>query len=103
MNGGEVETYQALRGFADSWWLLVMFGFFVGVVLFTFRPGSKRTHDDIANIPLRDDDLTRLREADADENESGPGTGRADEGGGPGTGRGDGSDGRAERLVAKEA
>ncbi len=50
-----MDTYTLLREFADSWFLLAMVLFFVGVVLFTLRPGSKKTHDDIARIPLRND------------------------------------------------
>ena len=34
-----METYTAMRHFADSWGLLAMAIFFVGVVLFTLRPG----------------------------------------------------------------
>jgi len=57
-----MDTYSILREFADSWGLLAMFLFFAGVVLYTFRPGSKSLHSDAANIPLRHgDDL----EADA--------------------------------------
>lgn len=52
-----METYTFLRGLADSWFLLLMTAFFVGVVLYTLRPGSRRVHDDIANIPLRNDDV----------------------------------------------
>ena len=51
-----MDTYSLLREFADSWALLAMFLFFLGVVLFTFRPGSKAVHEDAANIPLRHDD-----------------------------------------------
>ncbi len=51
-----METYSILREFADSWALLAMFLFFLGVVLFTFRPGSKAVHEDAANIPLRNGD-----------------------------------------------
>ena len=51
-----METYTILRQFADSWMLLAMFLFFVGTILWTLRPGSRQVHDDIANIPLRDDD-----------------------------------------------
>ena len=51
-----METYTLLRSFADSWGLLAMTLFFIGVVIFTFRPGSRRTHADIADIPLRNDD-----------------------------------------------
>ncbi|MGF1444873.1 MAG: cbb3-type cytochrome c oxidase subunit 3 [Pikeienuella sp.] len=52
----ETGTYHLIREFAASWWLLVMMIFFVAVVLFTLRPGSKATHDDIAQIPLRNDE-----------------------------------------------
>lgn len=48
-------TYQALRTFADSWGLLYMFVVFVLVVAWTFRPGSKESSTDIANIPFRED------------------------------------------------
>lgn len=51
-----METYTALRSFADSWHLLFMFLFFIGVVLFVFRPGSRRLHDDSANMIFRNDD-----------------------------------------------
>lgn len=51
-----METYTALRQFADSWGLLFLFLFFVGVVIFAFRPGSKKTAQDAANIPLKDDE-----------------------------------------------
>ena len=38
-----METYTAMRQFADSWGLLSMALFFVAVVLFAFRPGSRET------------------------------------------------------------
>jgi cytochrome c oxidase cbb3-type subunit 4 len=50
-----METYTAMRHFADSWGLLAMTLFFVGVVLFTFRPGGKKSADDAASIPLKED------------------------------------------------
>jgi cytochrome c oxidase cbb3-type subunit 4 len=58
-----VETYTALRSFADSWHLLFMFCFFIGMVLFLFRPGSRKLHDESANLIFRNDD----RPAPADE------------------------------------
>lgn len=50
-----MDTYSLLRQIADSWVLLVMFVFFLGVIAWAFRPGSRRIHDDIAQIPLRND------------------------------------------------
>ena len=51
----EQDTYTLLREFADSWFLLAMVIFFAGIVAFVFRPGSRKVHRDIADIPLRDD------------------------------------------------
>ena len=50
-----METYTAMRHFADSWGLLAMALFFAGVVVFTLRPGSKTAADDAASIPLKED------------------------------------------------
>ena len=50
-----METYTAMRQFADSWALLAMTLFFLGVVAFIFRPGAKKTADDAAAIPLKED------------------------------------------------
>jgi len=51
-----METYSLLREFADSWMLLALFAFFVGVVIFVFRPGSTRVYDNPADIPFRHED-----------------------------------------------
>ncbi len=50
-----METYTALRQFADSWALLAMTLFFIGVVVFAFRPGSRKNADEASRIPLRDE------------------------------------------------
>ncbi len=50
-----METYTAMRGFADSWGLLFMVLFFGGVVLYAIRPGSKKMADEAASIPLKED------------------------------------------------
>lgn len=47
--------YHTMRAFADSWALLAMTLFFAGVVLFAFRPGSRRKADEAARIPLKED------------------------------------------------
>lgn len=50
------DTYSIFREIADSWVLLAMFAFFIGVVVWAFRPGSRRVHEDTANIPFRHED-----------------------------------------------
>lgn len=46
-------TYTLFREFADSWALLVLFGIFVTIIFWAFRPGSKPIHDDAAQVPFR--------------------------------------------------
>lgn len=50
-----MDTYTLMRHFADSWMMLALFLFFIGVILWAFRPGSRKAHDDSAQIPLRND------------------------------------------------
>ncbi|MCP8893671.1 cbb3-type cytochrome c oxidase subunit 3 [Shinella daejeonensis] len=50
-----METYTAMRHFADSWGLLAMTLFFIGVVLFVFRPGARKAANEAAAIPLKED------------------------------------------------
>ena len=48
--------YHSMRAFADSWGLLFMTLFFVGVIVFVLRPRSGKTAaDDAAQIPFRED------------------------------------------------
>lgn len=51
-----METYSLLREFADSWMLLLLLTIFVGMMVWVFRPGSRKIHQDTANIPFRNDD-----------------------------------------------
>lgn len=51
-----METYSLLREFADSWMLLALFVFFVGVVFWVFRPGGTKSYENPANIPFRHED-----------------------------------------------
>ena len=53
-----METYTWMREFADSWMLLAMTLFFLGVIVWAFRPGSGPTHRDTANIPFRNETLS---------------------------------------------
>lgn len=50
------DTYTILQIVARSWGALFMLFVFLGVIVFTLRPGSRRLHSDIANIPFRHDD-----------------------------------------------
>ncbi|MBT0957745.1 cbb3-type cytochrome c oxidase subunit 3 [Alphaproteobacteria bacterium KMM 3653] len=59
-----MDTYSFLRQLADSWVLLLMTVFFIGAILWAFRPGSRDLHDDIANIPLRNDTIPTPKRED---------------------------------------
>ena len=50
-----METYTFLREFADSWFLIAMFCFFLGTCAFAFWPSLKGSRDAAAAIPLSDD------------------------------------------------
>jgi cytochrome c oxidase cbb3-type subunit 4 len=49
-----METYSLMRQFADSWGLLAMTLFFLGVVVWVLLPGRKRDAQDAAEIPFKD-------------------------------------------------
>lgn len=51
-----METYSLLRTFADSWHLLFMTAFFIGVIVWAFRPGSRKVQDEAATSIFRNDD-----------------------------------------------
>lgn len=59
-----MDTYSLMREFADSWALLALFLFFVGVIVWVFRPGSTAGYRDTADIPFRHD--TKPAHPDAD-------------------------------------
>ncbi len=50
-----MQTYTLLREFADSWFLIAMFCFFIGTCLYAFWPGLRASRDAAAQIPLRDE------------------------------------------------
>ncbi|MEL6265926.1 MAG: cbb3-type cytochrome c oxidase subunit 3 [Pseudomonadota bacterium] len=62
----DLDTYDTLRHFADSWFLIAMMVFFLGVVAFTLRPGSRALHRDIADIPFRGDKAKTTDSTDTD-------------------------------------
>ena len=51
-----MDTYSVLREIADSWVLLAMFAFFIGAVIWAFRPGSAPNHRDAAESIFRNED-----------------------------------------------
>ena len=51
-----METYSFLRELADSWALLALTLFYLGVFVWAFRPGSRAVHEEIADIPFRNED-----------------------------------------------
>lgn len=50
-----METYTVLREFADSWFLIALFAFFLGTIAFAFWPSLTPERDEAAAIPMRDD------------------------------------------------
>ncbi|MGC4025460.1 MAG: cbb3-type cytochrome c oxidase subunit 3 [Mesorhizobium sp.] len=50
-----METYTAMRHFADSWGLLAMTIFFIAAAIFAFRPGSRKAADEASRIPFKED------------------------------------------------
>ncbi|MDO5755931.1 MAG: cbb3-type cytochrome c oxidase subunit 3 [Rhodobacterales bacterium] len=59
-----MERYTFLRAFADSWMLIVLFAFFVGVCFWVFRRGSKKSYDEQSKIPFRHEDKPAPPRAD---------------------------------------
>ncbi len=49
------STYDLLRHLADSWGLLAMFGAFLVLVLWPFRPGAKQHNRDAAHMIFKDE------------------------------------------------
>ncbi|GAA0592680.1 MULTISPECIES: cbb3-type cytochrome oxidase subunit 3 [Paenochrobactrum] len=47
--------YNTLRHFADSWGLLAMTLFFLFVIAYTFRPGSKKRAEEVQAILFKDE------------------------------------------------
>ena len=50
-----METYSLLRQFADSWMLLALMLFFIGVVIWVFLPSRREVHDDAAQVIFRNE------------------------------------------------
>ena len=50
-----MDRYSFLRQLADSWVLLALTLVFLGVVVFAFRPGSRRIQKDAAESIFRNE------------------------------------------------
>jgi len=50
-----MDTYSLLRQIADSWVLLAMFLFFLGIIIWAFLPAHRQARDDASLIPFRND------------------------------------------------
>jgi cytochrome c oxidase cbb3-type subunit 4 len=48
-------TFETMRYFADTWGLVYLVVLFAGILVFTFRPGSKKKYEDAAQLPLKRD------------------------------------------------
>ncbi|MEO1563739.1 MAG: cbb3-type cytochrome c oxidase subunit 3 [Pseudomonadota bacterium] len=51
-----MDTYSVLREFADSWFLIFMFAFFIGACIKAFWPWSTSERQDASMIPFRHDE-----------------------------------------------
>ena len=64
-----MDTYSVLREFADSWFLIAMFGFFLTVVARALWPSHRAVQAEAAAIPMDDEhprsaDASQAREQD---------------------------------------
>lgn len=47
--------YHSVAAFAQTWGLVYMMVLFAGVLIYAFRPSAKKTFEDAARIPLKED------------------------------------------------
>jgi len=59
-----MDTYSILREFADSWFLIAMFGFFLTVVARALFTLPKREVNAAAAIPFEEDGPTKKEASD---------------------------------------
>ena len=58
-----MDIYSMLRQFADSWVLLAMVVFFLGVIVWSFLPSQHANRVDASLIPFRNDNSSDADEA----------------------------------------
>lgn len=50
-------TYETVASWGGTF-ATVLFGlFFLGVLIFIFRPGSRKTYEELSRLPLEDEDI----------------------------------------------
>lgn len=59
-----MDDYTFLRQIAGSWMLLAMFAFFIGIIIWVFRPGSTKQYRNTADIPFRHTDAPAPEQED---------------------------------------
>jgi cytochrome c oxidase cbb3-type subunit IV len=62
-----MESYSALRQFADSWGLLLIVAAFVAMLVWVFRPGARKQQEDAANMIFRNEDRPKDEPGKDDE------------------------------------
>ncbi len=50
-------SYETVASWAGSIATVIFALFFIGVLIFIFRPGSKKTYEELARLPLQDEDI----------------------------------------------
>ena len=53
-----METQTFWQGVADNWMLLAMTTLYVGAILWALRPGARTVHDEISQIPFRNETIS---------------------------------------------
>ena len=48
-------TFEGLSHFAQTWGLVYLMALFIAVLVYAFRPGSRKKFEDAARIPLKED------------------------------------------------
>ena len=49
-------SYETMASWGGTFATVLFALFFLGVLIFIFRPGSTRTYEELARVPLQDDD-----------------------------------------------
>ena len=57
-----MDTYSFLRELADSWVLLAMFLFFIGVSIRAFLPSRRKDVTEASEIPFRNENSDEKKE-----------------------------------------